>query len=184
MGLGIVEELFIATDPTTSLKEVWYRNSNVTQSLQVRQFLNANPTSVQWGTWKSKFVVRTGTSAATHQYFVFTLVRVGISSGADGLGPTAVAHYVRTETPATTALPLITVYASVTATSGETQLAVETTVGHALLNGAVCDGVIDSQTVTLSPRSVVDTGTKSAIFTLATLITGGNATVVVAAMPA
>ena len=100
MPIGIVEELFIATDPTTGLKEVWYRNSNVTRSLVIRSLLSANPESVNWGTWKNQFVVRTGTTLPTQQYAVFNLVRVGLSSGADGIGPTAVAHLVRIETPA------------------------------------------------------------------------------------
>lgn len=114
MPIGIVEELFIATDPTTGLNEVWYRNSNVTQSLVIRSLLNANPESVNWGTWKSEFVVRTGTLATAQQYYTFNLIRVGLTSGADGIGPTAVAHLKRTETPYTSTLPLLMLSARVT----------------------------------------------------------------------
>ena len=170
MPLGIVEELFIATDPTTGLREVWYRNSNVTQSLAIRNLLNANPVGVNWGTWKSQFVVRTGTTSATHQYFIFNLVRVGLSSGADGIGPSAVAHYVRTETPATSTLPLVMVTGSTRVTTFREGTLFETR-GHLVDNGVTCDSVVDSLGGSLLENSIIDTGSRSYSVTVGNLLT-------------
>lgn len=61
---GIVEELFIATDPETDLKEVWFRNDQQITSLAIRNLLPADPTRVRWGESMRHFVVETGEPTA------------------------------------------------------------------------------------------------------------------------
>lgn len=70
-GGPIVEELFIATDPATGRKEVWFRNGTVVDSLKLRDQLGADPKGVKWGVNKTGFYVLTEDDV----YVVFELDR-------------------------------------------------------------------------------------------------------------
>jgi hypothetical protein len=57
---GIVEELFIATDPSTMARQVWFRNDQQVTNLDLRRLLPGDPVAVRWGADTRSFVVRVG----------------------------------------------------------------------------------------------------------------------------
>ena len=114
---GIVEELFIAPPIGGGDPEVWFRNWSVTTNLGLRAAgtLTEDPEAVAWGQTKDKFVVRTGTTAATQKYYLFHIPRTTSIFGA-GVIPTII--HDRTVIPYTSTLVLCNWSATVSNTSG------------------------------------------------------------------
>lgn len=66
----VVEELFIATDPKTGKKEVWFRNALMLVNMNLRAKLPNDPEQVKWGARGDSFFVRVDT-----KYFIFRFTR-------------------------------------------------------------------------------------------------------------
>lgn len=116
MATGIVEQLFIATDGA-GVKQVYFRNYSVVTQFKIRSdWGGQDPESVAWGPNQNRFVVRTGTSPANHTYYLYSLPRA--LDVVFGPGVIPVPTLVRTETPYTSMLSVITL----NGTYSETQL--------------------------------------------------------------
>src|SRR4030095_14388970 len=95
-----VEELFIATNTTSGLVEVWFRNDQQVTNLELRVHMDADPVYVKWATRSDGFVVAT----AAHHYYICTLSRT-----ADQIlrAPQPSATVVRDEQPLDQNIPLV-----------------------------------------------------------------------------
>lgn len=99
----VIEELFIATDPATGKREVWFRNEAQVTMLDLRKILPGDPEYVKWGSRGDAFFVRT----AGHVYHIFSLERQDPDKSVGRAD--ASATLVRTDTPTTSGVPLTTV---------------------------------------------------------------------------
>jgi len=109
-GLALVEELFV--DVPTG--EVYFRNSKQITKLKVRELLPRDPDYVQFGIDGVYFVVRTSTPFTPGSYTIgqtplYHIFKLNRTSGTKHLSATAVATFVRTESPVASNLALVDV---------------------------------------------------------------------------
>ena len=174
---GIVEELFIAPPIEGGNPEVWFRNWSVCANLGLRLAgtLAEDPESVAWGQTKDKFVVRTGTTAATQKYYLFHIPRTSSIFGA-GVIPTII--HDRTVTPYTSTLTLLDWSATVSNTQG---LPAGHPQGAGYVNRLYTRADLPTATPVLSlgggpfRQQVVDAGTITGTVTLADILSNADA---------